>query len=138
MLVVACACERAPAVVAVLAVHDVASGDAGQPREGVLEYVHVDALVGDLPRYTGRSVKVHGTVAPGTVLQRASATGGDYRFELERGGKRLSVHYLGIVPDTFVEGGEVVVTGELADGRLEASAMAVRCPERYGSQPGQP
>ena len=101
--------------------------------EGVLEYIYVDKFVDAMPSYAGRTVKVHGTVVPGTVRQRIGAAG-DYTFEVEREGRRLPVHYTNMVPDTFAEGGEVVLTGTLQDGRFESDEMAAKCPSKYEEQ----
>ena len=101
--------------------------------EGVLEYIYVDKFVDAMPAYAGRTVKVHGTVVPGTVRQRIGAAG-DYTFEVEREGRRLPVHFTNMVPDTFAEGGEVVLTGELLDGRFESEEMAAKCPSKYEEQ----
>ena len=101
--------------------------------EGVLEYIYVDKFVDAMPSYVGRTVKVHGTVVPGTVRQKIGAAG-DYTFEVEREGRRLPVHYTNMVPDTFAEGGEVVLTGVLLDGRFESEEMAAKCPSKYEEQ----
>ena len=36
--------------------------------------------------------------------------------------------------DTFAEGGEVVLTGTLQDGRFESDEMAAKCPSKYEEQ----
>lgn len=102
--------------------------------EGVLEYVFVDRVVDDAPAYSGRTIKVHGTVVPGTVMQKKGAAG-DYTFEIEKDGKRLPVHFTSMVPDTFAEGGEVILTGELVAGRFESDEMAAKCPSKYEERP---
>lgn len=101
--------------------------------EGVLEYVYVDRVVDQTAEYTGRQIKVHGVVVPGTVKQKKGGAG-DYTFEIEKDGRRLPVHYTNMVPDTFQEGGEVVLTGELKDGRFESEEMAAKCPSKYEEQ----
>jgi cytochrome c-type biogenesis protein CcmE len=102
--------------------------------EGVLEYVYVDKVVAQADEYTGRTIKVHGTVVPGTVRQKVGAAG-DYTFEIEKEGKRMPVHFTNMVPDTFAEGGEVVLTGELVAGRFESEEMAAKCPSKYEETP---
>jgi cytochrome c-type biogenesis protein CcmE len=102
--------------------------------EGVLEYIFVDKVVDDVAAYSGRQIKVHGTVVPGTVRQRKGAAG-DYTFDIEKDGRRLAVHYTNMVPDTFAEGGEVILTGELTDGRFESDEMAAKCPSKYEERP---
>ncbi len=101
--------------------------------EGVLEYVYVDKFVDNQASYGGRVVKVHGVVVPGTVKQRIGAAG-DYTFEVEKEGRRLPVHFTNMVPDTFAEGGEVVLTGELKAGVFESEEMAAKCPSKYEEQ----
>ena len=104
--------------------------------EGVLEYVYVEKVVEAPAKYAGRTIKVHGTVVPGTVRQKVGASG-DYTFEIEREGRRLAVHYTNMVPDTFAEGGEVVLTGRLSDGgdRFDSDEMAAKCPSKYEEEP---
>lgn len=102
--------------------------------EGVLDYVYVDKVVDNVDKYTGRQIKVHGVVVAGTVRQKVGDAG-DYTFEIEREGRRLPVHYTNMVPDTFQEGGEVVLTGELVGGRFESEEMAAKCPSKYEEQP---
>ena len=70
--------------------------------EGVLEYVFVDRVVDAPASYSGRTIKVHGVVVPGTVMQKKGAAG-DYTFEIEKDGRRLPVHFTSMVPDTFAE-----------------------------------
>lgn len=102
--------------------------------EGVLEYIFVDKVVDNQAYYVGRTIKVHGTVVGGTVRQKIGAAG-DYTFEIEREGKRMPVHFTNMVPDTFQEGGEVILTGELKDGRFESDEMAAKCPSKYEENP---
>ncbi len=105
-------------------------GDAG---EGVLEYVYADEVVEAPERFTAREFQVHGLVVEGTVRQKKGGAG-DYTFEIEYEGQRLPVHYADMVPDTFAEGGEVVLTGRLIDGRIEATEMSAKCPSKYEEQ----
>lgn len=102
------------------------------PSEGVIEYIYVDRVVENPKVYQGRTIKVHGTVVPGTVRQKVGEAG-DYTFTIEREGHSLDVHFTNMVPDTFQEGGEVVLTGRLHEkGRLfESSEMAAKCPSKY-------
>jgi cytochrome c-type biogenesis protein CcmE len=102
--------------------------------EGVLEYIFVDKVVDDVAAYSGRQIKVHGTVVPGTVKQKKGAAG-DYTFDIEREGRRMAVHFTSMVPDTFAEGGEVILTGELQNGRFESDEMAAKCPSKYEERP---
>jgi len=98
--------------------------------EGVLEYMYVDKVAGDMASYEGRTIKVHGIVVPGSIKKKKGADG-DFNFMIEYAGKRLAVHFTNIPPDTFQEEGEVVVTGKLVDGVFESDEMSAKCPSKY-------
>ncbi|TPV96775.1 MAG: cytochrome c maturation protein CcmE [Myxococcales bacterium FL481] len=100
--------------------------------EGVLEYLYVEQVTAQPDHFAGREIKVHGVVVPGTVKQRKDAAG-DYRFVIEHAGQTLNVHFANMVPDTFAEGGEVVLTGKLnaAGDTLESDEMTAKCPSKY-------
>jgi len=105
------------------------------PGEGVLEYVYVEKVTADPGRFADRTIKVHGTVVEGSVKQRKGTTG-DYRFVVEHEGERLAVHYTDIPPDTFQEGGEVILTGRLnaAGDTFESEDMSAKCPSKYENE----
>jgi cytochrome c-type biogenesis protein CcmE len=100
--------------------------------EGVLEYVYVDKVVEQPNKYAERTIKVHGIVVDGSIKKKKGTTG-DYQFVIEHQGQRLPVHFTNIPPDTFQEGGEVVLTGRLIEGgRLfESDEMSAKCPSKY-------
>ena len=106
-------------------------GPTGE-TEGVLEYVYVDEVVARTSDFASREFKVHGIVVEGSVRQKKNESG-DYLFEIEHEGKRLKVHYTDMVPDTFAEGAEVVLTGHLnaAGDTVESSEMSAKCPSKY-------
>jgi cytochrome c-type biogenesis protein CcmE len=100
--------------------------------EGVLEYVYVDKVMENPAKYADRTIKVHGIVVDGSIKKKKGTTG-DYHFVIEHQGQRLPVHFTNIPPDTFQEGGEVVLTGKLVDdGRsFESEEMSAKCPSKY-------
>lgn len=98
--------------------------------EGVLEYVYANEVADAPERFVDREFRVHGLVVEGSVKQKKGG-GGDYTFEIVYEGKTLPVHYADMVPDTFAEGGEVVLTGTLDNGRFEATEMSAKCPSKY-------
>lgn len=108
------------------------------PDEGVLEYVYVDAVVAEPGSFTSREFKVHGNVVEGTLEQDASDD--SYHFVIEFKGERLKVIYDDMLPDTFVEGGEVVLTGRLDTQSMvmRSSEMSAKCPSKYEEEPGAP
>jgi cytochrome c-type biogenesis protein CcmE len=110
----------------------IASTACLDPGEGILEYVYADKVVATPAKYQGRTIQVHGTVVEGTI-QKKKGTTGDYRFTIESAGKTLDVHFTDIPPDTFQEGGEVVLTGRLDEGGdlFESKEMSAKCPSKY-------
>ena len=108
------------------------------PDEGVLEYVYADAVVAQPGNFLDREFKVHGNVVEGTLEQDQNDD--SYRFVIEYQGERLRVIYDDMLPDTFVEGGEVVLTGRLDPDSMiiRASEMSAKCPSKYEEEPGAP
>ncbi|MCX4239850.1 cytochrome c maturation protein CcmE [Paraliomyxa miuraensis] len=115
---------------------------ASDPGEGVLEYLYVEQVVqkmaSDPKHFADRTIKVHGTVVEGTV--KKSKTTGDYRFTVEHGGERIDVHFTNIPPDTFQEGGEVVLIGQFDDSGqvFESDDMNAKCPSKYENEAKAP
>lgn len=108
------------------------------PEGGVIDYLYVEEVVAKLEQdpkhFAGRTIKVHGTVVEGSI-KRSKETG-DYRFMVEHGGQRIDVHYTDIPPDTFAEGGEVVLIGRFDDGAtlFESDEMNAKCPSKYENE----
>lgn len=117
------------------------------PDEGVLEYVYTDKVVEAPQDFMDREFKVHGNVVEDTLRQNSDT--GEYHFVIEFKGKRLKVIYDELLPDTFAEGGEVVLTGRLdaitgaGPGGVESltmrsTEMSAKCPSKYEEEPGAP
>jgi cytochrome c-type biogenesis protein CcmE len=106
--------------------------------EGVLEYVYVDKFVDKIADYSGRTFKVHGTVVPGTVRQK-HRRGRRLHLRGREGGPAPAGALHNMVPDTFAEGGEVVLTGELKAGRVRVGGDGREVPlEVRGAGVGRP
>ena len=59
-------------------------------------------------------------------------TGQKYEFVVEDLGKEVKVTYVGLVPDTFKDGSEVVVEGRgRADDLFEADSLMAKCASKY-------
>jgi cytochrome c-type biogenesis protein CcmE len=101
----------------------VSSGDA-------LEYFkHVDEVMKSPDEWRQKRIKLHGNVVQGTVLKREGAL--DFVFALHRGGRFVDVAYQGIVPDSFKDCAEVVVTGRLQGSRFKGEELSAKCPSKY-------
>ncbi|MCA9705724.1 MAG: cytochrome c maturation protein CcmE [Myxococcales bacterium] len=121
---------------AVVVAGAIAAMVALDPGEGVLDYLYVEQVVQkrveDPGHFEGRTIKVHGLVVEGSV--KKSKTTGDYRFKVAHGGKTIDVHFTDIPPDTFQEGGEVVLTGQLVGDTFESEEMSAKCPSKYENE----
>ncbi len=97
--------------------------------------VGVDQLLGAEGEYKDKNVRVEGDLVKGTLRRRAEPC--EYRFTIERGGKKLPVRYAAcVVPDTFRDAPEIDVQvtaeGQLtSEGYLEATHIMAKCPSRY-------
>jgi cytochrome c-type biogenesis protein CcmE len=105
-----------------------------QEGGGLSYYVTVDEFLSEPPE--GSNFRVKGKVKDGTIERMPS--GMDVAFVMTEGGRDLSVSYHGIIPDTFVDGAEVVVEGDLGgDGRFVADNMLAKCPSKYEAAEGE-
>jgi len=78
----------------------------------------------------GDHFRINGKVASGSIERMP--TGQDVAFVMTDGGRELPVRYHGIIPDTFVDGADVVVEGALgADGTFAAHTLLAKCPSKY-------
>lgn len=111
-------------------------------RETMVYYLTLSELmakVGADPSFREVGVKVGERVVPGTL--RAAAADLHYAFEVrdaETDTGRFPVLYRGPLPDTFKEGGEVVLEGRFRpDGVFEAVTVPTKCGSRYEAAPEQ-
>ena len=102
--------------------------------ESMQYYKYVDEVVGSQTNWDGKKLQVHGYVVPGSIGKKRDAL--EYRFDIQRNGKTLRAYYNGIVPDTFKDDSEVVLTGVLTTEGFMANDMTAKCPSKYEAAPG--
>jgi cytochrome c-type biogenesis protein CcmE len=103
--------------------------------ESMQYYKFVDEVLADPHAWEDKTLQVHGYVVPKSIGRKRDSL--DYQFDIERNGKVLRAYYSGIVPDTFKDESEVVLTGRLADnGTFHATEMSAKCPSKYEEAPG--
>lgn len=81
-------------------------------------------------------IRVGGNVQAGTIHRLP----GRVEFVIEGEGKTLPVSYVGSdpLPDTFVDGSQALVEGNLkADGHFAADKVQAKCASKYEAAPGQ-
>jgi cytochrome c-type biogenesis protein CcmE len=101
--------------------------------ESMQYYKYVDEVAGQPQTWAGKTLQVHGYVVPGSIGRKRDAL--DYQFDLQRNGQVIRAYYSGVVPDTFKDEAEVVLTGELTDQGFMATEMTAKCPSKYEEAP---
>jgi len=118
-------------------------------------YFHVEELMAkQLPEWTGKELKIQGTVVTGSIQEKIANQETQRTFLLQSGGKRIRVFNAGPKPDTFKDESEVVATAHLvpaADVKataaalqvpieadmtyvLQSSELSAKCPSKYGDK----
>ncbi|HAK55190.1 MAG: cytochrome c maturation protein CcmE [Vicinamibacterales bacterium] len=99
--------------------------------EGTEYYKHVDEVTVDPAMWEGKNLQVHGFIVDKSIMRRPDSL--DWRFEIENNGEVIQAEYSGIVPDTFTDGAEVVVKGQLGPEGFVVSPNGVmaKCPSKY-------
>jgi cytochrome c-type biogenesis protein CcmE len=102
----------------------------GMNRPGGFAYYLTVSEFMQAPDRRSDGFRINGKVTDGTIVRYAS--GQEVRFVVSDGASDLPVHYAGIIPDTFVDGAEVVVEGRLGDdGTFRAHMLLAKCPSKY-------
>ncbi|HYN08512.1 MAG TPA: cytochrome c maturation protein CcmE [Vicinamibacterales bacterium] len=100
-------------------------------RESAAFYKHVDEVMVSPDQWYGKPLKLHGFVAD--LKKRTDSL--HYKFEVTTREFSVPATYTGIVPDTFKDGSEVVLTGRLSADGFHADEVMAKCPSKY--EPGQ-
>ena len=103
--------------------------------EGTEYYMHVDEVMVEPDAWYGKKLQVHGFVVEGSRLRKPDTL--EYRFQVENNGAVIDAEYTGLVPDTFQDGSEVVITGQLgAHGfTVDPNGVMAKCPSKYEPKP---
>jgi cytochrome c-type biogenesis protein CcmE len=108
-------------------------------QEGTEYYVHVDEVMTDPAAWQGKRLQLHGFVVDKSIFVKTDTL--DYVFQIQNKGSMVPASYTGIVPDTFKDGSEVVLKGQLGPKgfRVEPNGVMAKCPSKYvAGQPGSP
>lgn len=94
----------------------------------VLYYMTVSEYLTQPSKFEGKKIKLAGRVKKGSLKQ----AGEHHSFTVEESGKEIEVLYVGLVPDTFKEGSEVVVEGASAlRTPFQAKTLMAKCASKY-------
>lgn len=92
----------------------------------VSEFLELDSSV------YGQSVRINGTVVPGSIKQEAQGLILKFTINDVEKDASLPVIYHGAVPDTFKAGNDVVVEGKYTtEGTFEATTILTKCASKY-------
>ena len=101
-------------------------------------YKHVDEVMTRPVEWYGKRLQLHGHASD--IRRKPDSL--DYRFEVAYNGQMVKATYRGIVPDTFKDGSEVVLKGQLGPHCFDVSPNGVmaKCPSKYepSKTPGTP
>ena len=100
--------------------------------ESAQYYKHVDEVMVEPDAWYGEPLQIHG-YAKNVTRKRDSL---DYRFEMHNNGHVVFASYTGVVPDTFQNDAEVVLSGTLSPDGFHATEMTAKCPSKYEVEGG--
>jgi cytochrome c-type biogenesis protein CcmE len=108
--------------------------------EGTEYYKHVDEVMANPTEWQGKRMSLHGYVVDKSIFAKPDTL--EYRFQIQSNGKVIPARYTGVVPDTFKDGSEVVLKGQLGPHGFDVSPNGVmaKCPSKYEASktPGAP
>lgn len=94
-------------------------------------YKHVDEVMTNPEAWYGKALQLHGFVVDGSWMKRPNSL--DHIFKIRNGAHVVDAKYTGVVPDTFKDGAEIVLTGRLGpDGfHVQPDGVMAKCPSKY-------
>ena len=101
--------------------------------DGMAYYMHVDEVMVEPDAWHGKRLQIHGYAENIGVRPKTM----EYRFDIKHNGQVVRAEYTGIVPDTFQNDAEVVVSGRLEGHTLivEPNGIMAKCPSKYEPKP---
>ena len=101
--------------------------------DGTAYYMHVDEVMVEPEAWHGKRLQVHGYAENIGVRPKSL----EYRFDIRNNGYVVHAEYSGIVPDTFQNESEVVVSGRLEGDTVivEPNGIMAKCPSKYEAKP---
>lgn len=106
--------------------------------EGTEYYKHVDEVMTDPGAWHGKKLQLHGYVVDKSIERKRNSL--EYRFRVHSNGHAVQASYTGVVPDTFKDGSEVVLRGELGPHGFSVAPNGVmaKCPSKYEAEKSVP
>jgi cytochrome c-type biogenesis protein CcmE len=113
---------------------------ASSAGEAFEYYKHVDEVLANPAQWDHKHLQMHGFVVPGSIRQKLDKEHSqiEYKFDVVNCGQQMEARYAGTVPDTFKDRAEVVLKGQLSDGRFKADEISAKCPSKYQAKADGP
>lgn len=107
--------------------------------QGFEYYKHVDEVMRSPEKWQDKRLQLHGFVVPGSILKRIDRDHQklEYKFRVENCGSITEARFAGVVPDTFKEGAEVVLKGQLRGDTFHTNEVMAKCPSKYAQEGAQ-
>jgi len=102
-------------------------------NSAMIYYYTVPEVYAKGPELSDRGIRVAGYVQPGSIHKESSKSRVEFVVFEKNSENTLPVVYEGIVPDTFKDHAEVVVTGKFSSSEnvFHASEVLAKCPSKY-------
>lgn len=99
--------------------------------EGTEYYKHVDEVMANPEPWHGKKLQLHGYVVEKSILRKPNTL--EHRFSIQSNGHVVHATYTGVVPDTFKDGSEVVLKGQLGPHGFSVmpNGVMAKCPSKY-------
>jgi cytochrome c-type biogenesis protein CcmE len=113
---------------------------ASSAGEAFEYYKHVDEVLANTAQWEHKHLQMHGFVVPGSIKHRFDKEHSqvEYKFDVVNCGATIEARYSGTVPDTFKDRAEVVLKGQLSDGKFVANEVSAKCPSKYQAKADGP
>ena len=99
-------------------------------KQNLVYYITVGEYLDNKGSLPPQGFRVNGKVVKGSLVR--ATEGISVSFAITDGKRAMPVVYARELPDTFKEGGEVVVEGAReTDGNFHAKSLLAKCPSKY-------
>ncbi len=100
--------------------------------EGSVYFLNVSEALAVSPENL-QTARLFGSVSDNDLVRETDGRTVSFRLiDNQEPEKSMSIHYVGVIPDTFKEGAEVIIEGGVRpDGVFHAKTLMTKCPSKY-------
>lgn len=101
-------------------------------RDTMTYYLTVPEVLAKQPGQLTETQKVEGIITPGSVQWDPKTLNLSFELADKTASTNLTVHYRGVVPDSFKPGSELIIEGAYqGDGLFLATTLMPKCASKY-------